>query len=40
MSEQETRPSPELNIVRGWSTFEETKKAFNAYVAALRVPLA
>ena len=35
MTEQETSaPSPEPNIVR-WSTFEETKKAFDAYVAAV-----
>ena len=35
MTEQETgAPAPEPNIVR-WSNFEETKKAFDAYVAAV-----
>ena len=35
MTEEETSaPSPEPNIAR-WSTFEETKKVFDAYVAAV-----
>ena len=37
MTEPETSgpPTAEPNFVRGWSTFEETKKAFDAYVAAV-----